>query len=90
MGWNDRLPDLEGEAIAVAVEANAVKPCDLHEDVLINQCDPEADRAAYAMGTNRWKKGDLGCEQSDFMEAIKDVIDQSADECPRCAKIRED
>jgi hypothetical protein len=31
----------------------------------------------------------MGCEREEFMEAIKDAIDQSADECPRCENNRE-
>jgi hypothetical protein len=45
--------------------------------------------SAYALGTIRWKKGAMGCERQEFMDAIKDAIDQATDECPRCEQIRE-
>ena len=90
MGWNDRMEQLVPEAQAVAIEAKAISPCLLHEDILINQGDDDANKEAYRLGTIRWKKGDLACERTEFLDAIKDEIDQSAEDCPRCEKNRED
>jgi len=90
MGWNDRMSDISSEAEIVAAQAKAVVRCPWHDDVMINNCDDDANREAYRLGTIRWKKGDMDCERQEFMDAIKDAIDQSADECPRCDKIREE
>jgi hypothetical protein len=90
MGWNDRMADLSAEAEIVATQAEAIVPCPWHDDTMINNCDDDANKQAYRLGTIRWKKGAMGCERQEFMDAIKDAIDQSADECPWCEKIRED
>jgi hypothetical protein len=89
MGWNDHIEDLALEAQAVAIEAKAIAPCLRHEDILINQGDDDANREAFRLGTIRWKKGGLACERTEFMAAIKDEIDQSAEDCPRCENERE-
>jgi hypothetical protein len=90
MGWNDRMADLSAEGEIVAVQAKAIVPCRWHDDIMINNADDDANSHAYALGTIRWQKGDIDCERQEFMDAIKDAIDQSADECPRCQKIREE
>jgi hypothetical protein len=91
MGWNDRRDDLSAEADIVAARAKAIVPCPRgHDEIMINNCDDDANSHAYALGTIRWQKGDLGWERQEFMDAIKDAIDQSADECPRCEKTREE
>lgn len=90
MGWNDHIPDLSGEAEAVAIKAKAVVRCELHEDIVIDNGDPDARSYAFAIGTNRWKQGDMGCTREEFIDAIAEAIDQSADECPICAKYRDD
>jgi hypothetical protein len=91
MGWNDRIADLAVEAQIVAIQAKAIEACDRgHEDIMITNGDPDANSHAYALGTIRWQRGDMGCDRQEFMDAIKDEIDQSADECPRCQKNRED
>lgn len=90
MGWNDRMTDLSTAAEIVAIQAGAIVPCGWHEDILINNRDDDANGHAYAIGAIRWRKGDMGCERQEFMNAIKDTIEQSADECPRCQKNREE
>lgn len=75
---------IEQEAEAVVVEVGAVKPCPVHRDVLINQCDPGADKHAYALATSRWKAGSVLCPREDLMTAIDYAINLAADECPRC------
>ena len=90
MGWNDRMADLSAEAEIVALQAKAIKHCNWHEDISLDQEDPDANKHAYALGTIRWNKGDMGCTREEFMQAIKDTIEMSGDECPRCAKIRDE
>lgn len=80
----------EQACVIAAVQAKATRPCPIHSEVLTNQYDDEANRRAYAIGTNLWKEGDIPCERTEFMEAIKDAIDNSADECGACTKLMED
>lgn len=76
--------ELEEAALVYAIKARAIVPCPWHEDVLINQGDPDADRLAYAIATNACKAGEFGGDRADLMDAIKNAIDMSADECGRC------
>lgn len=88
LGHNDHMPDYQ-EFIGIAIEAGALKACPIHSDVTINQCNPDAERRAYAMATNKWKAGELFGDREDIMEGVKDAIDQSADECPVCSDFRD-
>lgn len=75
----------ERMAQEVAVEAGALSRCELHDDVLLAENDPDANKHAYALGTNLWKKGGLG-KREEFMETVKRVIEEGGDECYSCAK----
>lgn len=90
MGWNDRMPDTHEAAKGIAGQADAISYCEFHEEIWINNEDKDANKLAYAIGTSRWKKGDLGCTRKEFLDAIKECIEEGADECPRCAKNRDE
>jgi len=76
--------ELEEAATLYALKAHAIAACQWHDDVLVNQGDPDADRRAYAIATNACKSGEFTGDREDLMAAIKDAIDMSADECGRC------
>lgn len=88
MGYNDHITT-ENDFAAIAIEAKAIETCPVHPDVTIDQGDPEANRRAYAIATNRWKKGDLLGTREEIMAGIKDAIESSADECPACAALKD-
>lgn len=90
MGWNDHMDDLEGPARVAAFKAGAISSCPIHEDIIIDQEDPDAVAKAYAIGTNMWKAGDVDCDREDFMDAIKSVIDDAGEECGICSKNMDD
>lgn len=81
-----RQEDVENSAIRVAVQAGALKSCLLHEDIVIDQWDSDALQRAYAIGTNLWKTGEIDATREEFMEAIKEAVDQSAESCWICDK----
>jgi hypothetical protein len=85
-----RQEDLQSIGGVVAVRARALKHCLFHEDILLNQGDSEADRKAYAIGTNMLKAGEVDAGREEFMDAIKAAIDDSYEECPYCARLRDD
>ena len=87
MGWNDHIDD-QDDCQAIAIEAGAIKVCPAHSDVTVNQGDSAANSRAYAIATNRLKDGDLVGDRQEVMDGIKDAIEQSADECPYCAELR--
>ena len=78
------------DALGIAIEAGAVKVCRFHNEVTINQGDEEANRRAYAIATNKIKRGEMDYERKDLLDAVKDAIDMSADECPVCESHRYD
>lgn len=82
------MQDLEESATMFALKAKAILPCQWHEDVLVNQGDEDANRRAYAIATNACKAGEFTGDRSDLMDAIKDAIEMSADDCGRCENNR--
>jgi hypothetical protein len=90
MGWNDHITNLSLEADSVAVQARAIKHCELHDHIWIDRGDREANKHAYALGTIRWMNGNMRCTREEFMAAIDEVITYAAAECPACAKIRDE
>jgi hypothetical protein len=80
------------DALIIAIKAKAIETCYFHSDVTINLGDQEAERRAYAMGTNYWKahKDKMTLDRAEFMDAIKYVIDMAGDECYQCTKYRDD
>jgi hypothetical protein len=85
----ERLETLNFEAIEVAKQAGAVKECRFpgHSDYVLAQWDDDANRTAYAIGTNRWKAGEIDGTRQDFMDAIKEAIDTAPDECAACDRM---
>ena len=81
-----RLEDLRSLAELPLQKAGAIKPCDLHDDVLIDQDDPEAVSRAYAIGTNMVKAGEVDGTREEFMDAIQSALENAFDECPSCSR----
>jgi len=81
---NDDVIELQEMAQRVAIEAGAVAPCSFHENVLIDQGDPDAVKHAYALATAMLNAGEMACDRSDLMDAVSDIITRSAYGCPRC------
>lgn len=88
MGHNDHMMT-EDDLAGICIEAGALKVCPAHPHVVVNQGDPEAERRAYAIATNRWKAGGLIEDRPDVMEGIKHALEMAADECPECERLRD-
>jgi hypothetical protein len=78
------------QALGIAIIAGAIKPCRIHPYFTIDLGDQDAEKRAYAMGTKHWKKDNMMVERAEFMDAIKDAIEMSADECPQCAQLSDE
>jgi hypothetical protein len=86
-----RRDDMENIAMGVLVKAGAVKECDLHEGIYLDNEDPDAVNKAYAIGTNLWKSGEIDGDREEFMESIKNAYETNAGwECGMCARHRDD
>jgi len=82
-----RHEDLVHVAGDVLVRAGAAERCEVHDEVLITQCDPDAERLAYAIGTNMVKSGEVDATREEFIAAIKSATNDLCDECPVCDHI---
>jgi hypothetical protein len=76
MGWNDHMPT-EDDFAAVAIEAGAIEVCRFHTSVTVNKGDPEANKRAYAIATNKWKVGGLLGDREEIMDGIKNAIEMA-------------
>ena len=85
----ERIGGLHFQAIEVALQAKALKECSFpgHSDLVLDQGDDEANRLAYAIGTNRWENGEIGGEREEFLAAIKHAIKGAPYDCPRCDRM---
>ena len=88
----ERLDSLQGSATAAAKEARALKECEFpgHSDNLLSTWDDDANKRAYAIGTNWWKAGEVDGTREEFMAAIKEAIDMAPDHCPDCDRMGRD
>jgi len=53
----------------------------------LDQGDDEANRLAYAIGTNRWENGEIEGEREEFLDVIKHAIKGAPYDCPRCDRM---
>jgi hypothetical protein len=85
----ERSEALHFQAIEVALQAKALKECSFpgHSNLVLDQGDDEANRLAYAIGTNRWESGEIDAEREDFLDAIKLAIKGAPYDCPRCDRM---
>lgn len=73
-----------GAAQTIALKERAVRACDRHEDVLINNGDPAARTRALKSGAEFWDRSEVGGPRDAFLTTIEWVIDDAHGKCPRC------
>jgi hypothetical protein len=85
----ERVESLRFQAVEVALEAKAVKECSFpgHSGWVLDQGDDEANRRAFAIGTNRWQNGEIDGERDEFLDAIRHAIKGAPYDCPRCDRM---
>jgi hypothetical protein len=78
--------DWETGAHEALKKAGAIRPCQVHPDICVRTHDAEAERAAYAIGTNMLKRGDGDDRRwrQEFMSEIAGTLDQTHDTCFIC------
>ena len=75
-------------AIKIALDAGVLKECDFHDFLLVGESDIED---AYRLGNSRFSAHSLGRifeNRIEMTDAIKEVVEDAAVECPVCAKVR--
>lgn len=87
----ERQEELCAQAALVAVQAGAMRECEVHERVYIESGDVES---AYRLGNHLFTTGDVLVQEFDsrreMTDSIKSVMDAAASTCPLCQKIFED
>lgn len=78
MEEHEYLRSIAGDLL---VRAGAGKRCEIHEEVIKTQFDSEAERRAYAIGTKMVQAGEVDAGRQEFMDAIKDAIEDMSDGC---------
>ena len=84
MGHNDHLPALYEEAKDILETAGAIKECRECEFEMVRCGDPDAESQAYAIGTKRVQNGQIKADRKELMDAIYDVLNDTAEHCIRC------
>lgn len=87
----EKIDDLHSQAVDVALRAGAISECELHSGELIYEDDEDAEKQAYAIGTNMWKNGEVDGTREEFMDAIKSAFENAShDGCMSCDKLMRD
>jgi hypothetical protein len=83
---SDRQQGIYIEAQDILKEAKAIKECNAHSEILYDNGNSEAVKLAYAIGTNKFKNGELSVFKSleELCATIKEVYDEINQKCPRC------
>ncbi len=81
----DYVDELLAHGQRFAVAGGATAPCERHPHVMVMK-DSERLEAAYKMGNAAVTRGELDVGRKDLTDAIKDVFDQAAYDCPACEK----
>jgi hypothetical protein len=78
------------EAEEIAVQAEVLEKCELHEEVY----DPGGGdlQDAYKLGNYKFSRGEVASfgDRREMTDAIKAVVEQAAMECYTCAKWRDE
>jgi hypothetical protein len=86
-----RMDELRDTAADIAKEAGAVEECVGHPEILLDQYDDDALTLAYKIANKRISDGDIDLpddvSRKDFTDLIKEVVSESATNCPRCERM---
>ena len=78
------------EARAIARKAGVLKVCEFHEETFVGEKDI---LGAYKLAAASFKRGfrkDLFQNQQELTDCIKEEVEDAAEECWVCAKIRDE
>jgi len=83
--------DMERAAEAILVKSGCLDRCEVHEVSIEKYADLTP---AYKLANARISSGELelpvDMNRRDFTDMLKRVAEMAADECPMCAKLREE
>ena len=92
MGFTKRMIENQeaqnGEAIAIAIAGGALRRCDYHSEIVIDQYTDPTD--AYKIANARFTSGELAADYAnrrELTDAIEAGIKDSCISCPYCEKM---
>lgn len=81
---------LRADAAELLKETGAIRECPAHEDILLDEYDPDAVERACKLAEKRIESGEFRLPEwastSDVFETIREVARETADECGYCQK----
>ncbi len=81
-----------GAAIGIALQAGVLERCKFHDDAVFEGAADITE--AYKLGNAKFSKGELEGifdDRKEMTDVIKEVVeDHPAEECPFCAKVRDE
>jgi len=84
---------LEGVAAGLLIETGYLRACNAHEALMV-EGDEESLQAAYKLANARVSSGaiklEYGFSRRDLTDTIKDVAENTGDDCSSCQKIAEE
>merc|ERR1712130_1095897 len=80
----DHLRSMVEEAY---IRAGWAERCDHHEEIVIDLMGGEPDGKVYAIATNMWKSGEVDVTRAEFMDAIKEGLQDADTQCNICANM---
>lgn len=78
------MDDIETKALQLLIDHEALTPCDMHNDVYLDNGDPEAVSKVYAAAAEMVKSGEIETTKEKFTAAIGAVLAEAHEECPKC------
>jgi small-conductance mechanosensitive channel len=69
----------------VLIKAEVGTECPVHDGIFVTNYNDEGEKLAYAIGTKMVRDGEVSATRKEFMDAIKQAIDEMGMECGICA-----
>ena len=77
--------ETKGELENIARRASAIVKCGVCGNYDVSASDGEANRVAYKMVTEAWKRGEFrGDSREEIVKAMGGVLDDANQTCPSC------
>jgi hypothetical protein len=76
-----RRQELERIAMHLLVQTGAVRECDDHDRVFIDQQDEQALQEAQKIGSNMVEQGKVNATQAEFQAAMENAFESAGVEC---------
>ncbi len=80
------MDDLQNKARQILLDHGAIEACEAHEDIYLDNGDPEAVSKVFAAAADMVKSGEIETTREKFTDAINAALGEAVEECPKCAE----